>query len=82
MLNAISDPRVKDPQIINMVIRFLDDSDQGVRFTAIQVLTRMGQHALLPAQPALQRLANDPKQPAEVKAVAMQALLEIRRHKR
>ncbi len=82
VLNAVGDPRVKDPQIINMVIASLNAPDPDVRFTAVQVLTRIGQHALLPAQPALQRLADDPKQPAEVKAAAMQALQEIRRGRR
>jgi HEAT repeat protein len=79
ILNALGTPRVKDPQIIKMVIGSLDDPDQGVRFTAIQVLTRMGPHALLLAQPALHRLADDPKQPAEVKAAAKQALEELHR---
>ncbi len=78
VLNALGNPRMRDVGIIRMVINSIDDPDQGVRFTAIQALTRMGQHALLQAEPALRQVAEDPKQPAEVKAAATEALQKIR----
>ncbi len=77
VLNALGNPRVKDARIITMMITSLDDSDQGVRFTAAQALAGMGQSALQQAEPALQRLANDPKQPANVRDAAKQALLRL-----
>jgi HEAT repeat protein len=76
-LNALGNPNVKDVGLIAVVITSLDDSDQGVRFTAAQVLGRMGKNALLQGEPALQRLANDPKQPANVTAAAKEALKGI-----
>lgn len=63
VLKALGNPRVKDARIITMMFGSLDDPDQGVRFTAAQALAGMEQTALQQAEPALQRLANDPKQP-------------------
>lgn len=76
-LNALGTSRVKDAHIISMMITSLDDSDQGVRFTAAQALAGIGQSALQQAEPALQRLANDPKQPADVRAAAKEALQRL-----
>ena len=76
-LNALGNPNVKDVGLIAMVITSLDDSDPGVRFTAAQVLWRMGKNAVLQGEPALQRLASDPKQPANVTAAAKEALKGI-----
>lgn len=78
-LNALGTPRVKDARLINSVIASLDDSDQGVRVTAIRVLARIGHQALLSARPALQRLADDARQPAEVRREAAEALQQLRR---
>jgi HEAT repeat protein len=75
--NALGTSRVKDARIISAIITSLDDSDEGVRFTAAQALGMMGQSALQQAEPALQRLANDPKQPANVRAAAKEALQRI-----
>jgi HEAT repeat protein len=77
VLNALGDPRVKDARIIAMMIRALDDPDQGVRFTAAQALAGMGRSALQQAESTLQRLADDPKQPADVRAAAKEALQRI-----
>jgi hypothetical protein len=79
-LNALGNPNIKDVELIAMVITSLDDSDQGVRFTAAQVLGRMGKTAVLQGQTALQRLAGDPKQPANVSAAAKEALKAIPGH--
>jgi HEAT repeat protein len=75
--NALGTHRVKDAKIISMMITSLDDSDEGVRFTAAQALAGIGQSALQQAEPALQRLANDPGQPANVRDAAKQALLRL-----
>jgi HEAT repeat protein len=77
-LTALGDPRVKDAQIIAMMIASLDDPDQWVRATAIENLMGMRRDAVLQqAEPALQRLANDPKQPPEVTAAAKDALQKL-----
>jgi HEAT repeat protein len=77
VLNALGNSRVKDAQIIAMMIRALDDPDQGVRFTAAQALAGVGRSALQQAEPTLQRLADDPKQPADVRAAAKEALQRL-----
>jgi HEAT repeat protein len=77
VLNALGNPAVKDAQLIASVIASLDDPDSGVRSTAIQVLTRIGKFALQQAEPALSRLAADPKQPAEIQDYAKQALRQL-----
>jgi HEAT repeat protein len=76
-LNALGNPQVKDMRIVSTIISTLDDPDQGVRSTAIQALMRMNQDALRQAEPALRRLAADPKQPAEVTAAAKDALQKL-----
>jgi hypothetical protein len=78
VLNALGDPRVKDARIIAIVISSLDDSDPGTRVASTQALMGMGQSALQQAEPALQRLANDPGQPANVVAEAKTALQKLR----
>ena len=76
-LVAVGNSRMKDGQTIAMMIAAMDDPDEGVRITAIQVLPRVGQQALQQAEPTLRRLANDPKQPAQVTAAAKEALQRI-----
>jgi len=76
-LNAVGNPKVKDAGLVAMVVASLDDADQGVRFTGIEVLGRMGRNALLRGEPELQRLANDPKQPTNVSNAAKEALKGI-----
>jgi hypothetical protein len=77
VLNALGYPSVKDVRIISMVIAEMDDSDQGISITAIQSITRIGKDAVRQAQPTLQRLSEDPKQTAEVRAAAKGALLQV-----
>jgi HEAT repeat protein len=74
--NALGTSRVKDARIISMMITSLDDSDEWVRFTAAQALGMMGESAQQ-EEPALQRLANDQKQPANVRDAAKQALVRL-----
>jgi HEAT repeat protein len=75
--HALGTHGVKDARIISMMITSLDDPDEWVRFTAAQALTGIGPSALQQAEPALQRLANDAKQPANVRDAAKQALLRL-----
>jgi hypothetical protein len=76
-LVAVGKPSVKDSQIIAMMISSTDDPDQSVKITAVQSLASMGQQALQQAEPALQRLANDSKQTADVRAAAKDALQRL-----
>ncbi len=76
-LNALGTPQVKNPNIIDRVIASLDDPDPAIRFTAADVLPRMGPHTLLLAKPTLERLAADPDQPADVKDEVKKALEQI-----
>jgi len=76
-LAALGNPRVKDAQIIAIMIASVDDPDQGIRITAIQALAGVGLQALQRAEPALQRLANDRNQPADVRAAARDALQRL-----
>lgn len=78
---AVGNSRMKDGQIIAMMIAAMDDPDEGVRITAIQVLPGIGQQALQQAEPALQRLANDTNQPADVRAAAKDALQRLHPNK-
>jgi hypothetical protein len=80
VLNALGDPRVEDAGVIAMVISSLDDPDPGIRVASIQTLAGMGQSALRQAEPALQRLANDPGQPSNVVADAKAALQKLHRN--
>jgi HEAT repeat protein len=80
-LNALGNPNIKDMRIVSTIISALDDPDQGVRSTVIQVLMRMNQDALRQAEPVLQRLANDPNQPANVVAGARAALQKLHPNK-
>lgn len=76
-LVAVGKPTVKDAKILAMMIASLDDADMGVRITAAQALSGMGQQALQQAEPTLQRLANDQNQPADMRAAAKDALQKL-----
>jgi len=75
--NALRSTRVK-PQIVDMIIAGLDDPNQGVRFTAVQVIPSLGRTALLQAQPALEKMANRPGETQDVKKYANEALAQIK----
>jgi len=77
VLNALGNPEVKDAHLLAALVASLDDPDQGVRSAAVQALTRIGNSAFQQAEPALQRLAKDPKQPPEVIAAAKEALQRL-----
>ncbi|MBZ5535676.1 MAG: HEAT repeat domain-containing protein [Acidobacteriia bacterium] len=78
-LNAMGDPRVKDPILINKIVASLHDPDPQARLAAINVITRIGKLALSRAEPDLHRLAEGTDEPQEVKAAAQEALREIQR---
>jgi len=73
-LQALGTQPVTDPNIIDRVVAALDDRNSRTRFAAAEVLPRMGRRALLQAQPELERLAEDPDQPDDVKEIARKAL--------
>ncbi|PYU66968.1 MAG: hypothetical protein DMG52_35100 [Acidobacteria bacterium] len=76
-LVAVGKATVKDAQIVAMMIASLDDPDMGVRISAAQALSGMGQQALQQASPVLQRLANDPNQPADVRTAVRDAVQKL-----
>jgi HEAT repeat protein len=76
-LNALANPNVKDSRVITMIIASLDDPDQGVRLAAAQTIGAIGRPAVEQAQSALQRLVEDTKQPADVRAAASNALARL-----
>jgi HEAT repeat protein len=76
-LQNLGNPRLKDPTLIRLIINSLDDPDSSVRLSAIHALTRIGRHALLPARQGLERVFDDPKQSAQVRAAAKEALQRL-----
>jgi hypothetical protein len=64
-------------ETIKAQIAYLDYRDPDLQKTAIQTLVQMDQNALEQAEPVLQRLANDPNQPANVVADAKAALQRL-----
>jgi hypothetical protein len=64
-------------EFIKTQIAYLDYRDPNLQETAIQTLVQMDQNALEQAESALQRLANDPTQPANVVAAAKAALQKL-----
>ena len=91
MEDRISNPRLKETvkqavqhsserarnEFIKTQIAYLDYRDPDLQATAIQTLMKMDYNALEQAEPALQRLANDPSQPAKVVADAKAALQRL-----
>jgi hypothetical protein len=91
MEDGISNPRLRETvkkaiersserarnEIIKRQIAYLDYRDPNLQQAAIQTLMQMDQNALEQAEPALQRLVNDPQQPANVVADAKAALQKL-----
>jgi hypothetical protein len=90
MQDRIANPRLKETvrkaadrstarernQFIKTQIAYLDYRSPALQRTAIQNLTLV-QDGLQQAEPVLQRLANDPNQPADVRAAAKEALARL-----
>lgn len=90
MQDRIANPRLKETvkkavarssararnEFIKVQIAYLDYRDPQLQDTAIQNLTRV-EDGLRQAEPILQRLANDPNQPADVRAAAKDALQKL-----
>ena len=76
-LNALRSSQTKDYQIIDSVMAALDDPDEGVRFTAVQVIPAMGPVALSQAESALRKTLERPDESAETKALAKKALEQV-----
>lgn len=81
VLNALGNPNANDPQLIAAVMSHLEDADPGIRFTAVQTIMRIGQPALERADRILERLANAPNQPPEVRDAAKEALAKLHPNK-
>jgi hypothetical protein len=90
MQDRIADPRLRETvksaverssarardQYIKTQIAYLDYRSPDLQCAAIQNLMRV-QDGLEQAEPILQRLINDPKQPANVRAAAQEALRKL-----
>jgi uncharacterized protein (UPF0147 family) len=90
MQDRIADPRLKDTvkravehsserarsEFIKTQIAYLDYRSPQLQEAAIQNLVRV-QDGLQQAEPVLQRLANDPNQPPDVRAAAKDALQKL-----
>ncbi len=90
MQDRITNPRLKDAvkkavqlslararnAFIKQQIAYLDYRDPHLQDSAIQNLTKV-EDGLHQAEPVLQRLANDPHQPADVRAAARDALQKL-----
>ncbi len=90
MLDKISDARLKETvnkavertterernEFIKTQIAYLEYRDPNLQHTAIQELVRV-ENGLKQAEPALQRLADDPNQPSDVRAAAKDALQKL-----
>jgi hypothetical protein len=66
-------------EFIKTQIAYLDYRSPQLQYAAIQNVTRV-QEGLQQAEPALQRLANDSNQPADVRAAAKDALQKLHPH--
>jgi HEAT repeat protein len=89
--NRITDPHLKETvksavqrssarlrnEFLKTQIAYLGYRDPNLQTTAIQTLMRMDEASLAQAEPALQRLANDPNQPAMVVEAAKAALQKL-----
>jgi HEAT repeat protein len=77
ILNGIANSHTKDIHVVHAVVAALNDSDEGIRFTAAQAFSRMGRDAILQAQPILLKLVGSPDESAQVKSAAKDALQMI-----
>jgi hypothetical protein len=67
------------PKIISRMITLLSNGDVTVKITATNSLTKIGPQALLLAEPALMKLAEDSASPESVRSAARTALGKIGR---
>jgi HEAT repeat protein len=76
-LSAVRGLRTDDEQLIAVVVKSLEDSNSGVRFTAVQVVLAMGPNALRQAEPALRKMVANPEETPETQAMAKRALEQV-----
>lgn len=74
-LNAIHTSRVDDPRVQDAIIGALKDPYPGVKLAAIATLKRMGPDAVSRAKSPLQKITQEPNEPAQVRAAAQGALM-------
>ena len=77
VLNGVANSHTKDSRFTGVVIAALGDGNEGIRFTAAQALWRMPQETVLQAESALQGIIENPRESADVKTAAKQALARI-----
>jgi HEAT repeat protein len=76
-LNALRGLRTSDGELIREVIDALNDPVEGVRFTALQVISNMGHEALLEAEPTLRKMTTNPDESADNKVLAEEDLKSL-----
>jgi hypothetical protein len=76
-LNALMGLQTDDAQLIGSVVSTLDDPDEGVRFTGLQVIPTLGNNALLQAKPILEKMVENPDESSKNRALAEQDLKAI-----
>jgi len=77
VVNSLGTPIVKEPALRNIVFSALEDSQDQVRFAAIQSVRRMGPDAIREAQPTLERIVKKPDESTDVRKEAKDALLSV-----
>jgi len=77
-VNALGDARLDGTKLAADVIPFLENSDSGVRFAAVQTVSRIGGKTLRDAATKLQSLAATDQNP-QVRAAATNALERLHR---
>ena len=80
-LNAIANSNTENAGLADAVIAALSDRNQEVRFVAAQALWRMPRDVVVRAQPALQKLIEQPDESEEVRTAAREAMKVIDRQK-
>lgn len=73
-LNALGSKTVAGSSLSSFVYEALKDEDPQVRYTAVQVVSRMGPTAITAARPLLERIVSSPKEADDVKNAARQIL--------
>jgi HEAT repeat protein len=73
-LNALGSSKVTSTALRSIVYQALSDQDPGVRFTAVQTLSRMGPEAVMNGRPLLEKLSNSPTESEDLRNAASEAL--------
>jgi len=74
VLNGIANTRTENPHFTNILIAALNDRDKEIRFQVAQAFQRMPKEAVLQAQPALQKMIENPRELVDIQNAAREAL--------